>query len=136
MENSLNLVKLLEEILNTQRSIVITLPSVVSWDEYKKELDAVYDYKQVLNFKVAHFPKGIHSGDKCYIIHNGLVMGWMEIVGFSEKEFVCSTTNKKWVGKFIERSGPFHELRNKPQMKGFQGWRYYTLETNNEKFYI
>lgn len=126
-DSSINLVEILEDVLKTKRSIVITLPMTESWEEYQKELDAVSDYSKVMNFKVAQFPKGIGKGDRCYVTYKDYVRGWMEIVGMSEKEFTCSTTGKKWVGKFIERSGPFHELINKPKLKGFQGWRYFNL---------
>lgn len=126
-DSSINLVEILEDVLKTKRSIVITLPMTESWEDYQKELDAVSDYSKVMNFKVAQFPKGIEKGDRCYVTYKDYVRGWMEIVGMSEKEFTCSTTGKKWVGKFIERSGPFHELTNKPKLKGFQGWRYFNL---------
>ena len=71
------------------------------------------------------------------LVHNGFVKGWMEIVGFSEQPFVCTTTNRKWDGKFIQRSGPFHYLQEKIPYKGFQGFRYfdlneYKLENNIE----
>lgn len=119
---------ILEEIEHKNHSIIVTLPAKEQWEEYENELSKVKDYKNVLNFKVHNFPKGIKKGDKCYIVHNGLIKGWMEIVGFSEKEFNCSTTNKKWKGKFIERSGPFHYLTEKIPMKGFQGFRYFNME--------
>lgn len=123
-----NIKLILEEIFTQKRSIIITLPSSVTWKNYEDELKNVENYKQVLNFKVSHFPKGIHAGDKCYVVHQGFVKGWMEIVGFSEKQFTCSTTKKKWDGKFIERSGPFHYLNEKIPYKGFQGFRYFDLQ--------
>ena len=104
------------------KDIVITIPKIINWSDYEKELKAVEDYSQVINFKVNNFPK-TKIGSKCYIVYNGNIIGWMEIVGMSEKEFNCSTTGKKWVGKFIERSGPFNKIKPTP-MKGFQGFRY------------
>ena len=89
----------------------------------KKELDKVKGGEEIINFKVNNFPK-INVGCKCYLVHDGFIRGWMEVVGLSEKEFTCSTTGKKWVGKFIERSGPFHNI-DPILMKGFQGFRYY-----------
>lgn len=123
-----NLKQILEEIFRSERSLIITLPSTTKWSDYENELRKAANYKHVLNFKVHNFPNGIHKGDKCYIVHNGYVMGWMEIVGFSEEPFVCTTTNKKWDGKFIQRSGPFHYLKEKIPYKGFQGFRYFDLE--------
>lgn len=119
--------KILEEIENEKHAIIITLPATQKWEDYEKELNKVKSYDNVMNYKVHNFPKGIKKGDKCYIIHQGYIKGWMEIVGFSEKEFICNTTHKSWKGKFIERSGPFHYLVDKIPMKGFQGYRYFSL---------
>lgn len=105
-----------------QKDIIITLPKTISWEEYLEELNLVKDYSNVLNFKVNQFPK-IKIGSKCYLVHKGFIIGWMEIVGLSEKNFTCSTTGKKWLGKFIERSGPFNYIEP-IAMKGFQGFRY------------
>jgi len=106
-----------------KRDIMVTLPKSNSWDEYSKELDVVKDGSEVMNYKVRTFPKtGV--GSKCYIVHDGFVKGWMEIVGMSEEDFTCSTTGRVWEGKFIQRSGPFHYIEPIP-MKGFQGFRYF-----------
>ena len=119
---------LLEEIeKDEERSIVITLPSNIDWEDYEKELAKVADGRHVLNFKVPNFPKGVRIGDRCYMVHRGYVIGWMGIAGMSEKTFNCSTTGKKWTGRFIERSGRFHYLDEKIPMKGFQGFRYFSL---------
>lgn len=119
---------LLEEIERDEsRSIVITLPSNISWDDYEKELAKVEDGRQVLNFKVPNFPKGVKVGDRCYVVHKGYVVGWMRIAGMSEKTFPCTTTGKEWTGRFIERSGKFHYLDEPVPMKGFQGFRYFSL---------
>ena len=122
----IDLTKIFEDIENSERSIIVTLPSNINWNDYEKELNKVKNYENVLNFKVSNFPKGVKKGDKCYIAHNGIVKGWMEIVGFSEKNFECSTNRKNWSGKFIERSGPFHYINNVIPMKGFQGFRYFS----------
>lgn len=126
-EVGLNLVEILEKVINTERSIIITLPSSVKWEDYEKELDKVKDFSQNLNFKVPFFPKGIKEGDKCYMVHKGKVIGWMFITGMEEKDFTCTTTGKKWTGKFILRSGPFHYIHENIPMKGFQGFRYFSI---------
>lgn len=109
------------------RDIVITIPSSIDWEEYKKELDAVADWKQVMNFKVPFLPK--QDIDRCYVVHKGKLIGWMQCVGaVSKGSFTCSTTGKQWDGNFIQRSGPFHYLDNPKQFKGFQGWRYYDTD--------
>lgn len=106
------------------KDIIITLPKHIKWSDYEKELEAVKDYSNNLNFKVNHLPK-TDIGAKCYLVHNGNMVGWMEIVAMSNKEFTCGTTGKQWKGNFIERSGPFHKIPPIP-MKGFQGFRYKT----------
>jgi predicted RNA-binding protein with PUA-like domain len=118
---------ILEKIEQDNRSIIVTLPSDVSWEEYEKELERVKDYHEVMNFKVYNFPKGIKRGDKCYIVHKGYVKGWMKITGFSEKRFQCTTTGKEYYGKFIERSGPFHYIEDVIPIRGFQGFRYFNI---------
>lgn len=128
VDSELNLVKIFEDVLQEERSIVITLPMSEQWENYQKEMDVVKNYSQVMNFKVPFFPKGVKNGDKCYIVHDGLVKGWMEIVGMEEKEFTCTTTGKVWMGKFIMRSGPFHKIDKIIPMKGFQGFRYFNLD--------
>lgn len=105
------------------RDIIITVPKKISWDDYSQELEAVKDGTQVMNYKVRSFPK-TSIGNKCYVVYDGFIRGWMEIVGLSEEEFTCTTTGRVWSGKFIQRSGEFHEIEPIP-MKGFQGFRYF-----------
>lgn len=114
---------MMEAKLIKKRDIAITLPSSVSWEDYQKEIDLVADGSNVMNFKVNAFTVNSDVGMKCYLCHNGQMMGWMEIVGMVENDFSCSTTGKKWSGKFIQRSGPFHKIDPIP-MKGFRGFRY------------
>lgn len=111
------------EIIKSGSDIVITIPKKIKWSDYEKELEKVRDGSQVINFKVRHFPK-VNVGNKCYLVHDGYVRGWMEIVGLKEQEFTCTTTGKLWKGKFIQRSGSFNKIDKVP-MKGFQGFRYY-----------
>lgn len=110
------------------KDIIVTLPSTIDWEEYKKELEEVKDWKSVMNFKVPFLPK--YDIDRCYIVYKGKIIGWMSVVGLLDNNtFNCSTTGKRWSGKFIQRSGPFHYLDEPIEHKGFQGWRYYNRET-------
>lgn len=105
------------------RDIIITLPKTISWDDYEKELEAVKDGSQVMNFKVPTMPK-VLPGNRCYIVHDGEVKGWMKIVGTKTGPFKCTTTGKEWpIGNYIERSGRFNHIAP-IEMKGFQGFRY------------
>ena len=101
--------------------IIITIPKSISWSDYQKELDAA-EAGEIMNFKVSNFPK-CEVGDKCYVVYDGYIRGYMFISGMSEKEFDCTTTGNGWSGKFIERTGQFHYIEPIP-MKGFQGFRY------------
>lgn len=118
------ILKMVTEIKNEIGDIVVTIPSTIKWKDYQKELEAVKDYSQVMNFKVPSFPKKTKVGDKCYLCYHGQIIGWMKIVGMEEKEFTCTTTGNRFKGKFVLRSGPFHQIQP-IQMKGFQGYRYF-----------
>ena len=118
--------------MDNELSLIITLPAAVEWRDYMSELFAAAT-GQVLNFKVPQFPKNIRIGDKCYLVHRGKIVGWMPITGFSEKEFTCTTTGKKYKGKFIERSGKFNYLDEDIPYDGFQGFRYFNLAEYKEK---
>jgi len=112
----------------TNRDIVITIPKSILWSDYEKEILKA-SKGEIMNFKVNNFPN-TKKGCKCYIVHEGLVKGYMYVSGLSEREFKCSTTGKDWKGKFIERTGKFYPLKNPIKMKGFQGYRYFDQGLN------
>lgn len=102
---------------------VITIPKTVQWSDYQKELQTVSDGDQVMNYRVRFFPKEMKEGDRCYIVHDGRVKGWMSIVGLAEQSLSwrCSTSGATWpAGKYIQRSGPFYPVDG-PSMIGFRG---------------
>lgn len=101
--------------------IIITIPKKIKWSDYQKELK-IAEEGEILNFKVSNFPKVV-EGDKCYICHNGNVLGYHLISGLKEYNFKCSTTGREWKGKFVQRTGKFHKIEHIP-MRGFQGFRY------------
>ena len=107
-----------------KNALLITLPSSIEWSNYEKELKNVEDESQVMNFKVPFLPKNIHHIKRVYLIYKGYIIGWQKFVGTSDKPFKCTTTNKNWDGKFIQRTGIFHKIDPIPY-KGFQGFRYY-----------
>lgn len=106
---------------------VVTVPKTISWSEYQNEIDSVSDGNLVMNYKTRYFPKEMQKGDRCFVVWNGKVRGWMEIVGLKElsQSWKCRTTGKIWpAGKYIQRSGPFVEVDG-PEMIGFRGIRQY-----------
>ncbi len=110
------------------KSWVVTVPKAVQWKDYQRELDVVVDGTAVLNFRVRGFPKALRVGDRCYIVNDGRVRGWMTIVGkvVAVECWQCVISGKWWgAGRYIQRSGKFHALDPEPEMIGFQGVRRY-----------
>lgn len=107
-------------------SWVVTVPKTVKWIEYQRELLAVVANGAVLNFRVHGFPKDMRKGDRCYVVHDGQVRGWMRITDLTQHSgFTCTTTGREWpAGKYIQRSGEFHPIDG-PKLKGFRGVRRY-----------
>ena len=66
-------------------SICITIPRSIKWEDYEKELKAVEDESQEMNYKIPTIPKDVSIGDRCYICHNGFIKGWMKISNISKK---------------------------------------------------
>jgi len=98
--------------------IAVTVPKSIKWSDYEKELFAACS-DQTLNYKVKHFPECLIPGkSKCFIVHEGLVKGFMHVSGLSEKQFTCTTTGKQWHGKFIERTGRFYPTVGEYRMAG------------------
>ena len=112
---------------------MITIPKTISWNEYQKELDNVADGKNIMNYKTRYFPKEMKVNDRCYIVWDGQVRGWMNIVGMKtfNKDWKCSTTGNVWnAGKYIQRSGKFNKINNGLELKGFRGIRKYNESGN------
>lgn len=110
---------------------LITVPKTIDWDDYCKEMRLVEDDSHVMNYRVHYFPQEMQAGDRCFICHEGKVRGWMRIVGMENARtaWKCSTTGRPWpAGKYIQRSGPFHEVDG-PKITGFRGIRKY-VEAN------
>lgn len=112
------------------RNVMITLPASVKWRDYKQELLAVAAGQDVLNFRVPHLPKESGVGAKCFLAHQGHVVGYMLISGLVHRPaFTCSTTGNYWpAGNYIQRTGAFHALDELVPQKGFQSWRYTDLD--------
>lgn len=108
---------------------VITIPKSTMWEAYQLELGAAAN-GALLNYRTAHFPKEMKAGDRCYIVHDGRVRGWMKIVGLrtATDPWACSTTGTSWpAGKYIQRTGAFHSVDG-PAMRGFRGVRKYEIK--------
>lgn len=112
-------------------SWLVTVPKRIKWEDYLKELAEVEDGESVLNFKVPNIPKKMKNGDRCYVVWNGRVRGFMSIVGYGrmEEDWRCTTTGQLWTkGNYIQRSGKFFAIEDGEEIKGFQGIRGYKLK--------
>lgn len=115
-----------EEYRAANTAICITIPKNVKWEDYKKELDAVKDGKQEMNFKVPNLPTKVKPGDRCYLCYKGQIIGWMKISNMGPKKFKSTTDGTDWEGNFISRTGQFHTI-NPVSCKGFRGFKYLTV---------
>lgn len=108
---------------------VLTIPKTEDWNVYEKEMELTKDYGHTMAYRLPYKSKA-EVGDRCYVVYDGRVRGWMEIVGkmSTQTGFRCTTTKRDWPpGHYILRSGPFHRIRKKIEMKGFQGLRRYKV---------
>ena len=71
---------------DSNRDIVITIPSTIKWDDYLKEIKTVEDGSQQMNFKVSKLPVNTSVGCKCFLCYKGSVIGWMKISGYQPKD--------------------------------------------------
>lgn len=126
MSDISNIIK--ENLSIEDTAICITLPKTVKWSDYELELETVKDETSEMNYRLSSKPSKIKTGDRCYICHNGFLIGWMKISDISFKDdFICSTTGQYWKsGWYISRTGEFHYLKERIPMKGFMGYKYIT----------
>lgn len=103
----------------------ITVPKTVNWNEYLKEIRMVERGRGVLNYRVPNIPKELQPGDRCYIVYDGQVRGWHNIIWAGKrKAFRCQVTGTVWPeGEYIQRAGKFHEIKGVIPARGFQGIR-------------
>lgn len=103
---------------------ILTIPKTVKWEVYKIEMGAVRDWNQVMRYRLPYSPAAT-KGDRCFVVWNGRVRGWMEVTGtyYLKDSWKCSVTGNTWKpGWYVERSGPFHKVDG-PEMRGFRGFR-------------
>lgn len=104
---------------------VVTVPKTTDWNQYEQEIAMVASGRDVMNYRTRFIPKEMSIGDRCYVVYDGKVRGWMKIVGLEDRTepWICSTTGIRWpAGKYIQRSGVFYRTDG-PDMQGFRGVR-------------
>lgn len=108
----------------------ITVPKTTKWEDYEKELTVVQEEKVEMLFKVPPRFKAAEPNDRCFVVHDGLVRGWMLVTGIARvfEHWQCTTTGKSWgPGTYLKRSGHFHRMPGRIKMKGFQGIRRFNV---------
>jgi len=105
---------------------IVTIPKRVNLRDWMGEVQQVEENPEMtLNFRVA-FKPNVQKGDRCYVVHDGEVIGYHIVDGVKTLDgFKCETTGKFWKkGTYIIRKGRFYPLKQKVELKGFRGVRY------------
>lgn len=102
---------------------IITIPKTITWFDYMDEVEHARKNFLTLNYRMSYKPK-VNYGDRCFIVHDGFIRGWMLIKGAVEQEqFTCQTTGRVWKkGFYVQRFGKFNNVMKIP-MQGFRGMR-------------
>ncbi len=70
--------------------ILITIPKSIKWENYTKELINA-ENGDIMNFKVPFLPKSSIIGNKCYVVYNGFIRGYMIISGVIPSDIAANT---------------------------------------------
>lgn len=122
--------------------IILTWPRDRPLQSYLDELVKAENDGLVINFRVAHPPRdaivsgnqvsvsfrGVQRLPKCYMVHDGYVRGYLEVleVAYKGSGIVHDTQgdpNRYPAGWYIVRHPKWHPIDPVP-MRGFQGFRY------------
>ena len=125
---------------------LITIPKTIPWSTYQRELNAVADSIGELAYRL--YPvndigrsrsrsRAVQPGERCFVVWNGYIRGWQEIVGMRESEgFLCQATRRWWSpGIYLVRTGPFHRIKPIPH-QGFRGIRLLRVEEKIEETWV
>ena len=96
-------------------------------DNYMKDQD------MELLFRVSQFPKYANSGDKCYCVQNGYILGYHLIKTFEDikASWTCAIQGARWQkepGKYIVRNAStWHKFKEpvKYNSKPHRGFAYF-----------
>lgn len=116
--------------------LIITWPKSRPLQSYLDELAKAEKAGLVINYRVAHVPAfgfGAWAGrpGRCYVVHDGAVRGYNEILYVThreEGEVTDPLTDQSWpAGNYIVRDPRWYPINPVP-MAGFRGFRYATAE--------
>lgn len=111
--------------------IAITWPKSRPLESYLAELKKAADAGLVINFKVPTWPKRVKEGERCYIVYDGLVRGYNNILGIDSKDDVIDpiTGQRMAPGIYVVREPTFHDTGSPhAPMDSFRGYRYVERE--------
>lgn len=107
--------------------IAITWPKTRTLESYLTELRKADDNGLLINYRVPTRPKRLVVADRCYMIYDGAVRGWNEVLGVEHRDDVLDPVSGEIMapGVFIVRNPLWFPIFG-PEilMKGFQGYRY------------
>ena len=76
---------------------------------------------------MSRLPKDLDIGDKVFYVEDGFVRGFAVVYDIDYGEFTCSATGKQRSGNQIIMSADSWKWIQPIPMKGFQGWRHFSL---------
>lgn len=81
----MDIIKKISELEDVDRDIIISLPKDRKWSEYINYFIKLKANSQTLDVVVGSVPKTA-SGNKCYIVYDGFLRGYMTINRLTESE--------------------------------------------------
>lgn len=106
---------------------LVTLPKTINWTAWSSEINHARTVGAYAHFRIpGTYKNGPIGGDRCFIVYDGAIRGWMPIVGVSHFQhgFVCSATGIPWSpGYYLTRLPQFNAIKGWHPMKGFRGLR-------------
>lgn len=98
-----------------ERDIIVSLPKSKSWFEYLAHFLELKSSNGFLEVIVPSIPKTV-NGNKCYIIYDGFLKGWMKVnrVKETENNDIC-----------VELSPFLNQTSNNIPMHEIEGFKYY-----------
>ena len=120
--------------------ICITWPKTRPLESYLIELDRAIALHRTINYRVSSQPKKVTPGDYCFVVHDGYVRGYNVITGvnyYNDDVISRVPSDPLWpggwpAGWYVVRAPDWHELIDPVARKGFQGYRYVTLEEKSD----
>lgn len=114
-------------------NIIVTWPKTKPLEDYLRELHRAHRAREQAFFKVPTRPDVLPGKDRCYRVYDGHIRGWLLIVGvvdWREQDVPIDTvTGARFdSGIYIVCNPHWTPTPTYPAMRGFQGYRYTTLE--------